>query len=93
MIQKSDSTWKSSAPGDRSTQADVLRFSIVDRSFDWVGTILLDGDGPDWIHRDKHEFILLSEAQYFGLDDEPHDVGEYPTISSCLWNEIAQLKV
>lgn len=78
VIQESDKIWTSSANRSSDPQNEVLRFSIVDQSFHWVGTVLLDGDGPDWIHRDKHEFILLSEAQYFGLDDELHDVGEYP---------------
>lgn len=55
------------------------RFSIVDWKSEWVGTVLLDGRVPDSIDWRNHEFILLSEAQYFDLDDEERlDVGEFP---------------
>ncbi|PYH77956.1 HET-domain-containing protein [Aspergillus uvarum CBS 121591] len=55
-----------------------LRFSIVASAFEWIGTVLLDGTGPEWMDKQTHEFILISEAQYFGLDDEPYNVGEFP---------------
>ncbi|KAJ5729761.1 HET-domain-containing protein [Penicillium malachiteum] len=62
----------------------ALRFSITDSEMQWIGSVLLDGEGPEWIYRGQHAFILISEAQYFGLDQEKLDVGEFPNYSIML---------
>ena len=55
-----------------------VRRAIADADFEWAGTILLDGAGPDWLDPARHEFILIAEAQYYKLDDEARDIEGYP---------------
>ena len=65
-----------------------LRYNILDETSKNVGTLLLDGHGP---HRlsEKHEFLVISEAQYYGLDFEPGNINDYPLYIVMLveWNE------
>lgn len=68
--QQSDEIWHS--------EKAPLCFTIVNAKFESVSSILLNSDGPDWIDRGKHEFILVSEAQCLGLDDEPQHIGDIP---------------
>lgn len=78
VLQSGDDERLNPAAPPSSNGRRPLRCSVVDSELQWIGTVLLDGEGPDWIDRAKHEFILLSEAQYFGLDKERYDVGEFP---------------
>lgn len=65
-----------------------LRYSILNEASKDVGTMLLDGYGP---HRltEKHEFLVIAEAQYYGLDFEPGNIDGYPLYLVMLieWNE------
>ncbi|KAJ6110025.1 HET-domain-containing protein [Penicillium sp. IBT 16267x] len=67
-----------------SSEWQPLRLSLTDSELQWIGTVLLDSNGPEWIYSGQHEFILLSQAQYFGLDQERYDVGEFPLYSIML---------
>ncbi|KAJ5738205.1 HET-domain-containing protein [Penicillium malachiteum] len=73
----------SNAPST-STGVRARRFSITDTEMQWTGSVLLDGEGPEWIYRGQHAFILISEAQWFGLDQEKVDIGEFPNYSIML---------
>jgi hypothetical protein len=65
-----------------------LRYSILNEASKDVGTLLLDGSGP---HRltERHEFLVMAEAQYYGLDFEPGNINGYPLYIVMLveWNE------
>lgn len=50
----------------------------------WIGVVILDGEGPEWIYKGQHQFILLSEVQYFGLDEVKYAIGEFPNYSIML---------
>ena len=65
-----------------------LRHIILDGGSKIVGTLLLDGDGPSSL-QEKHEFLVISEAQYYGLDFEPGKIEGYPLYNVMLveWNE------
>jgi hypothetical protein len=83
-LQNGDLERLSSFDPPETSERRPLRLSITDSELQWIGTILLDSNGPEWIYRGQHEFILLSEAQYFGLDQEEYDVGEFPLYSIML---------
>ena len=76
VTQSSDRAWNASRP--------PLRYSLTKPDLESVGTVLLDGNGPDWLDPDRHEFILLGEAQFCGLDDERRDVEGYPLYLAML---------
>lgn len=65
-----------------------LRYNILNKASKNVGTLLLDGYGP---HRltERHEFLAIAEAQYYGLDFEPGNIDGYPLYIVMLveWNE------
>ena len=52
-----------------------------------VGMLRLDGYGPHHL-TERHEFFVLAEAQYYGLDYEPGDIDGYPLYIVMLveWN-------
>lgn len=61
-----------------------------------VGTILLDGQGPARFDARIHEFIVISEAQYYGIENETAQQGEfmdYPLYNVMLiqWDERRQI--
>ena len=64
-----------------------LRYIILNEASKDVGTLLLDGYGP---HRltERHEFLVIAEAQYYGLDFEPGNIDGYPLYIVMLveWN-------
>ncbi|KAJ5546938.1 HET-domain-containing protein [Penicillium frequentans] len=84
VLQNSDLEGLNPTSPPDSSELRPLRLSITDSELQWIGTVLLDSNGPEWIYRGQHEFILLSEAQYFGLDQEKYDVGEFPLYSIML---------
>jgi len=53
-----------------------IKYHIVTKIAKGVGTVLLDGCRS---HRltERHEFILIAEAQYYGLDLEPGNINGY----------------
>jgi hypothetical protein len=56
-----------------------LRFALTLPEFpERVGIVLLDGSEPQHLEVAKHEFILLSETLYFGLDGESPVIDDYP---------------
>lgn len=61
-----------------------IRFSIINSEMQWIGVVILDGEGPEWIYKGQHQFILLSEVQYFGLDEVNYAIGEFPNYSIML---------
>jgi hypothetical protein len=65
-----------------------LRYSVLNEASKDVGTVLLDSYGP---HRltERHEFLVIAEAQYYGLDFEPGNIDDYPLYLVMLveWNE------
>ena len=42
-----------------------------------IGTLLLDSIGPERFDASAHEFIVLSEAQYYGVQNETAQRGEF----------------
>ena len=69
-------------------------YRLVDSNYKNVGSITLTGSGPEWIDESRHEFLVLSEAQYFGHGPErgraPEDYsGEYPLYNIMLveWDQ------
>lgn len=71
-----------------------LRFNILNSNLKNVGTVLIDGEGPHRLN-ERHEFIVISEAQYYGLDFEPGKVEGYPLYVVMLveWREVGEGKV
>ena len=74
--------------------ANPRTYKLVDSEYIYVGFIRLDGQGPQWISEDQHEFIVLSEAQFYGYGPErgraPEDYsGEYPLYNVMLvgWDQ------
>jgi hypothetical protein len=59
-----------------------LRYNFLDSSPKNVGTLLLDGGAPHSLG-DRHLFMVISEAQYYGLDLEPK-VDGYPLYNVML---------
>ncbi|KAH8594707.1 heterokaryon incompatibility protein-domain-containing protein [Bisporella sp. PMI_857] len=64
-----------------------LRYTLL-LSARKVGTLLLDGEATPKLSAQKHDFVVLSETQYYGLDYEPAVEG-YPLYNVMLveWNE------
>ena len=60
------------------SQKAPLRRSIVNHiGLNRVGTILLDGQDPVRFDAQMHEFIVISEAQYYGIEKETAQQGEF----------------
>lgn len=60
------------------TQNAPIRRNIVDSRGSYrIGTLLLDSIGPDRFDPWKHEFIVISEAQYYGIENEMAQQGEF----------------
>lgn len=79
------------------TQKAPLRRSIFgNEGLNPVGTILLDGQGPVRFDARMHEFIVISEAQYYGIENEMPQNGEfmdYPLYNVMLiqWDGLRQI--
>ena len=79
-----------SQDSDRSVnpKKPPLRYTVLNETSKNVGTLLLDSYGP---HRltERHEFLAIAEAQYYGLDFEPGNIDNYPLYLVMLveWNE------
>jgi hypothetical protein len=63
------------------------RHSILSKGGKSLGTVLLDGDEPQYLEV-KHAFVVLSEAQYYGLDFEtrPGEGYELYNVMLVEWN-------
>lgn len=58
-------------------KAPLRRTILGKEGLNRVGTILLDGQGPARFDAQVHEFIVISEAQYYGIDNEMAQQGEF----------------
>lgn len=66
--------------GDSSErQANQLshRFAIVDSCLGEIGGFVLDGEEPQRLEAERHEFILLAETQLLGLEFKEKLNGEF----------------
>ena len=73
-------------------------YKLVDSEYSYVGFVRLDGQEPEWIGGNRHEFIVLSEAQYYGFGPEKGRAlegysGEYPLYNVMLveWDAEGQV--
>jgi len=80
-LQESDCVYDPEYPPQRYS----LTSSASPKS---IGTLLLDGDEPDQLS-ENHEFVVISEAQYYGTDYEPSGEDGFPLYNVLLveWNE------
>lgn len=62
---------------DQTQKVPIRRNILGGQGLNRVGTILLDGQGPAQIEARMYEFIVISEAQYYGIDNEMAQQGEF----------------
>lgn len=77
-------------------KAPLRRIIFGREGLNQVGTILLDGQGPARFDARMHEFIVISEAQYYGVENEMPQTGEfmdYPLYNVMLiqWDDGRQI--
>jgi hypothetical protein len=62
-------------------------YSLVEEgSANEAGNILLDGPGPKKVDKAIHEFIVISEAEYFGFGEEKFQLYDNANAGYLLYN-------